>query len=365
MYLAIRLIREKRGTKFYVAWILSTSLVYLWFLVVKIHLFDDFPALYRIFQPVFFLGPPCLFLHFVTKLKMRIKPIDYVIHLIPVVVSVFITAKVVIYQLPLFNSQIKHFQLQIDNYQYVNDGMIFHTEAIMHALRLLFTMVYFTIIHRLINQSTNERLKDYWIRIFLPIRINVILMFIVFVLPVLLKIVFQLQYPQYYLIIPSMMIATFLFFWHVLMSIKNLENSIELPVEETRKDLPQQVLLANIPVELMNAINQIYNEKMYLNPIFGIQDIAPNHGYNDQKFSHEFNKYLPFTFTSFVNYLRLKYYKDNHNDKFSVEANISNAGFNSRASYYQWLKREEKLDTILQPYLSLLDQSYNPVTPTD
>ena len=98
--------------------------------------------------------------------------------------------------------------------------------------------------------------------------------------------------------------------------------------------------------------------------MLGIGKIATVFGSTEEKFSLFFNNTIPFSFTSYINYLRIIHYENSSNNKFSKEANIINAGFNTRASYYQWEKRKSKLAGQINPILASFDQPSQPQTPS-
>lgn len=289
---------------------------------------------------------------------------DYHIHFIPFLVSIATTVRVVLCQQPQFSRQIIHFQNQINDFHYINQTIPFYSEAIMHVIRIGLTVLYFGLITVRIRKYGDPTLLDIWNRIFFPVRISAFLMVTTFVIPIILKMGFKWAYPEYFVIVPSMIISTFMFFWHVLMSIRNISTTVitidhsNTTTIATPQNATQLEILANVPEKLLSAITSIYVDKLYLNPMFGIGDVAEKHGFDNQKFSLEFNKHLPFTFTSYVNYLRLKYHIAHANEKFSVEANILTAGFNSRASYYQWVKRKDKLDSVLAAYVEAIAAKY-------
>jgi hypothetical protein len=289
-----------------------------------------------------------------------IRLYDYLIHFIPFLVSIATTVRVVLYQQPQFSRQIIHFQNQINDFNYAIQTIPFYSEAIMHVIRIGLTVLYFGLITVRIRKYGDPTLSDIWNRLFLPVRINVFLVVSTFVVPIILKMGFKWAYSEYFMIVPTMIISTFLFFWHVLMSIRNISTTaITVDHSNTTTIATPQIatqvdILANVPEKLLSAITSIYIDKLYLNPMFGISDVAEKHMFDNQKFSLEFNKHLPFTFTSYVNYLRLKYHITHSNDKFSVEANILTAGFNSRASYYQWVKRKDNLDNVLAAYVEAI-----------
>jgi transcriptional regulatory protein LevR len=78
---------------------------------------------------------------------------------------------------------------------------------------------------------------------------------------------------------------------------------------------------------------------------------------SEHKFSKDFNDDIPFSLSSYINYLRLLHFEKNEQPHFTKEANIFNAGFNTRASYYQWEKRKRKLSLQIDPILDYFQQT--------
>lgn len=90
--------------------------------------------------------------------------------------------------------------------------------------------------------------------------------------------------------------------------------------------------------------NIIKNQKLYLNPNFGLPDLAKETNLNESYLSHIFNKDSSINFTSYINRLRVKEAKKllKHIDykEYTIVAIALEAGFNSKSAFYTNFKKE-------------------------
>jgi AraC-like DNA-binding protein len=160
---------------------------------------------------------------------------------------------------------------------------------------------------------------------------------------------------RYYFINGTTLLSASFLFWHILLVMKDLEN----PESIFRGAYKTPIPIIHVPEKTLFILKQIHEQKMYQNPLLSVATVASKFSMTEEKFAAEFNNNIPFSFSSYINYLRLINFEKNSNSNYSKEANILNAGFNTRASYYQWEKRQNKLAQQIDPILQNFEQISN------
>ena len=224
-------------------------------------------------------------------------------------------------------------------------------------MRSLLALIYVIIIDKELKKAQNQKINESWRRIFKPIRINVYLVIAILVPHQILRAIFHSDIGNFFFLNAIVIIAAFMFFKHVVLLLKDLESSNSIFKMQETATSPT----LDIPEKSLFILHQIYKEQLYLDPLLSIGKVASIFATTEEKFSLLFNNTIPFSFSSYINYLRLMHYEDSSNNKFSKEANIINAGFNSRASYYQWEKRMGKLANQINPILEAINHKSEPV----
>jgi AraC-like DNA-binding protein len=204
----------------------------------------------------------------------------------------------------------------------------------------------------MLKNKPNTHLKKSWDVIFRPFRMSVYFIGIILFAQLIADYIFPLEMSDYFFINPVMSFSAIMFFWHLSLLLKDLENPESIFRSENKSPTPNQ----NIPSQTLFILKQIYEQKMYENPLLSVGSVASTFDMSEEKFSTEFNDNTPFSFSSYINYLRLINYEKNSNSNFSKEANILNAGFNNRVSYYHWEKRRNKLAQQIDPILKNIEQ---------
>ena len=358
LYASSRLIALKKTHALYVVWLFSHSIMFLMYFFIQNGTFDSHPFLYRTFTPLYFIAPACLYLFFVSINKDKKIGNLVWIHSSPVIVlSIIAFIQVYFYREHLLNN-IKEIQAQIHNPNQPYIHSPFRLEKLLFAIRSILAVFYVRMIDKLLPREKNNQLNQSWYRIFKPIRINVYLVLSVFIPHQIIQYLFQIDIGQFYFINLIIIVAAFMFFWHLLLLLKDFES----PNSIFKMRHVEKPAALNIPEKSLFILHQIYQEKLYLDPMLSIGKVANKFGIAEEKFSLLFNNTIPFSFSSYINYLRLLNFKNISNDKFSKEANIANAGFNSRASYYQWEKRQQKLAIQINPFLESILHKGSPIS---
>ena len=364
IYAVTRLITLHKTHAFYLIWLTSHSVMFLMYLALKTGTFDAYPILYRSMSPLYFFAPASLYLFFSKLIHSHKTRWEYFLHLLPAIIILTIT----IIEISLYHDHIivniKSFQAQIQNPTHESVQNPFKLEKVLFALRSIIGLIYIRLIHRALKKEIPSPIEDSWQRVFQPIRINIYIVVAFLVPTVLLKEIFQLGNGKFLIINAVVVFAAFMFFKHIHLLLRDLDKPNSIFKSQAQEVNSRSTHTIDIPEKSLFILHQIYKDQLYLDPMLGIGKIATVFGSTEEKFSLFFNNTIPFSFTSYINYLRIIHYENSSNDKFSKEANIINAGFNTRASYYQWEKRKPKLAGQINPILASFDQPSQPQTPS-
>jgi hypothetical protein len=336
--------------------------MFLMYFALKTRTFDEYPFLYRSLSPLYFFAPASLYLFFNTLIHNHKSRWEYLLHLLPAIVIFAVTLTEIYYYHTNVIDTLKSFQAQIQNPNHDIAESPFKLEKVLFALRSIIALIYIRQIHKALKKKPYGAIHDSWQQVFQPIRINIYIVVAFLVPTILINEIFQLGNGKFMIINAVVVFAAFMFFKHVHLLLQDLEkpNSIfksQVVSHTTTKSL-------DIPEKSLFILHQIYKDQLYLDPVLSIGKIATIFGSTEEKFSLFFNNTVPFSFTSYINYLRITHFEQHSNDKFSKEANIINAGFNSRASYYQWEKRKSKLAGQINPVLESFNYTSQPQTPS-
>ena len=352
IYASIRLNSINKTHKYYIFWLFATALMFLEYCFVRMSIFDTIPILYRIISPMFFLSPLSIYLYFGFLLK-KSPPKRLIIHLIPFFISLTLTLKTVIFHPNTILVDVKAIQLQWLKLNHGYVGTPFEIEQLMFAFRSAIFLFYFILITRELSKSHQLELTATLKRIFLPIKINAYMVCLVLIPSQIMARIFNIGFNHFYLINGVILASCVMFLWHILMLLRNFEeaNSIFKIKPEAISDLP------DISEKSLFQLKQIYDSALYLDPMLSVEKVANIVKSSEHKFSKDFNDDIPFSLSSYINYLRLLHFEKNEQPHFTKEANIFNAGFNTRASYYQWEKRKRKLSLQIDPILDYFQQT--------
>ena len=366
IYAVTRLITLHKTHAFYLIWLTSHSLMFLMYFALKTGTFDAYPILYRSMSPLYFFAPASLYLFFSTLIHNHKTRWEYFLHLLPAIIILTIT----IFETTLYHNHVigtlKSFQAQIQNPTHESVQNPFKLEKVLFALRSIIGLIYIRLIHGALKKKTQTHgaIHDSWQRVFQPIRINIYIVVIFLVPTILIKEIFQIGNGKFVIINAVVVFAAFMFFKHIHLLLRDLEKPNSIFKSQAQEVHNRTTQTLDIPEKSLFILHQIYKDQLYLDPMLGIGKIATVFGSTEEKFSLFFNNTVPFSFTSYINYLRILHFEQHSNDKFSKEANIINAGFNSRASYYQWEKRKSKLAGQINPVLESFNHPSQPQTPS-
>ena len=350
IFLFSRLLLLWRTHGFYLAWLLSDSIMMLMFFFVRNGTFDEHPFTYRAFSPLFAIGPGFLFLFFISIHNIQKSKLSLLLHWLPVIILIPYTFLTVY----IFNDdsllRTSEFQSQIlfPHYDYTNAP--YRIEEVLYIIRTVLAIIYVGIIEREFPKKDSHVITAQLRRLFEPVRKHSIIVFAISIIYLITRLSPNLKLSPYYSINLIFILGGFMFMWHIILVLKDIENPNSIfriqPV-----DAPVQL---KINEESQFILKQIYLQNLYLDPLLSVEKVAREFGMSEEKFSLQFNNNIPFSFSSYINYLRMLHFDKYSIKKYSKEANIKNAGFNNRVSYYHWEKRKNKLGLQIDPILSVL-----------
>lgn len=363
MYATTRLSVLRKTHVFYMIWLISHSVMFLMYFFLKIGTFDNHPFIYRAFSPIYFFAPGSLYLFFINLSGNPKSTLKYLLHLSPVIImTIFVFIKVYFFSDSLFTN-INAFQQQIRFPSHTVFVDTFQIEQMLFSLRSAFALIYVILIDKELKKLQNHKIYESWESIFKPIRINVYLVMAILLPHQILRLIFHVDMGNFIFLNLITILAAFMFWRHLQLLLKDFENPHSIFRQQSKQ--PDTNPSLDIPKKSLFILHQIYKDQLYLDPMLSIGKAATVFDSTEEKFSLFFNNTIPFSFTSYINYLRIIHYENSSNDKFSKEANIINAGFNTRASYYQWEKRKPKLAVQINPIiLASFDQPSQPQTPS-
>jgi AraC-like DNA-binding protein len=89
--------------------------------------------------------------------------------------------------------------------------------------------------------------------------------------------------------------------------------------------------------------NHIIEEKLYLDPLLGMESVASDLGMSKSYFSKLVNSYSSYNFSDFINSLRVeqakKFLSDNEFSQYTIVAIGLECGFNSKSTFYSAFKK--------------------------
>jgi YesN/AraC family two-component response regulator len=146
-----------------------------------------------------------------------------------------------------------------------------------------------------------------------------------------------------------------MYFWHLSLLLKDLENSnsiFRLPSAKSNAN-------PNIPKESLLILQYIYLERVYKDNNLSIEKVAKKMEIPIFNLGQIFGTSIPFSFSSYINHLRLLEYEKGFNSKLDKTSNALNAGFNSLSAYYYWESRKEVISRQINPILDWIDNNHD------
>lgn len=108
----------------------------------------------------------------------------------------------------------------------------------------------------------------------------------------------------------------------------------------------------------LNVLRKIYYEKLYLDPLLSLNSVSFKLNLPSELLAKLFRDEIPFTFSAYINYLRIMDYENNSNTKFDKNSSLKEFGFNSRSTYYYWHKRMDRISNQISPAIDLFIEQH-------
>jgi len=313
------------------------------------------PILLEVFTTIFYLSSGFLYISITIISDNKKSMKHYLLALSPLILIGFIKIVILGIYYDNIDDRVNLYNISINTSSKVFNKDAFQTEKILFLCRHIVTAIYLQVIGKMLRGQANVDFKKSWEVIFKPFRLSVYFIGLILLAQLIADKIFRLEMSDYFFINTVMSFSALMYFWHLTLLLKDLENS-ESVFRGGRKLL---IPTTQLPEKTVFILKQIYEQKMYENPLLSVGSIANKFNMSEEKFAAEFNNNTPFSFLSYINYLRLINFEKNSNSNYSKETNILNAGFNTRASYYQWEKRRNKLAQLIDPILSNIEQLAN------
>lgn len=351
-YTSYRLYSIRRKHLFYITWLILESCFFFCYFLLKNEMQFLSPILLEIFTTIFYLSSGFFYIS-ITVISNNKKSIQhYLLALSPLIIIGFIKIVILgIYHDHTYN-RIHLYNISINTSSFISFKDPFLMEKILFLFRHIVTAMYLQMIDRMLKNKPNVQINKSWEVIFRPFRMSVYFIGIIIFAQLTADNIFKWKMSDYFFINAVMSFSAIMYFWHLSLLLKDLEN----PESIFRGGHKPIIPLTQLPEKTLFILKQICEQKMYENPLLSVASIANKFNMSEEKFAAEFNNNSPFSFSSYINYLRLINFEKNSKSNYSKETNILNAGFNSRVSYYQWEKRRNKLAQQIDPILRNIEQ---------
>jgi len=332
-------------------WLLLESCFFFCYFLLKNEMQILNPILLEIFTTIFYLSSGFLYIS-ITVISNNKKSIQhYLLALSPLLIIGFIKIVILGIYHDYTDDRVHLYNININTSSVISFKDPFQMEKILFLCRHIVTAVYLRIIDRMLKNKPNTHLKKSWDVIFRPFRMSVYFIGVILFAQLIADYIFALEMSDYFFINAVMSFSAIMYFWHLSLLLKDLENPESIFRSGNKSPIPN----LHIPTQTLFILKQIHEQKMYENPLLSVGSVASKFDMSEEKFAAEFNNNTIFSFSSYINYLRLINFEKNSNSNYSKETNILNAGFNTRVSYYQWEKRRNKLAQQIDPILKNIE----------
>ena len=351
LYTFSRLYVIRQTHLFYIIWLLIQSCMFFCYFLMKneIHLFN--PIVYEIFTPIFYLAPGFLYLFFTVISDSQKSIKQYSLALLPIItISIIKIVLLCLYYDKIFD-RIHLYQIHINSSSSGIAKIPFQMEKILFLCRNIMTIIYLQIIDKALKQNPDSHLYRSWDVIFKPFRLSVYFIVALLFVQIITHNIFQWDMSDYIFINSIISFAAVMYFWHLSLILKDLENSNSIFKLSSAKPNTDP----NIPQKSLLILRYIYLEQIYKDPTLNIEKVAKKMGSPNVNLGQIFSTTIPFSFSSYINHLRLLEYEKGFNSKLDKSSNVLNAGFNSLSAFYYWESRKEVNSKTITPILEWID----------
>jgi hypothetical protein len=353
LYTLSRLYSIRQTHLFYILWLLIQSCMFFCYFLMKneIQLFN--PIFYEIFTPIFYLAPGFLYLFFTVISDSQKPTTQYILALLPIIIIAIIKIVLLWLYYDKISDRVHLYQIHINTSSAAIAKIPFQMEKILFLFRNIVTIIYLQIIDKALKKNPDAHLHRSWDVIFKPFRLSVYFIVALLLAQIITHNIFQWDMGDYIFINSIISFAAVMYFWHLSLLLKDLENSnsiFRLPIGIPIKN-------PNIPQKSMSILQYIYLERIYKDPNLSIEKVAEKMGNPDVNLGQIFGTTIPFSFSSYINHLRLLEYEKGFNTRFDKTSNALNAGFNSLSAFYYWESRKEVTSKQINPVLEWIDMN--------
>jgi hypothetical protein len=351
LYTLSRLYALKQTYWFYILWLLIQSCMFFCYFLVKNenHLFN--PIFYEIISPIFYLAPGFLYLFFMVISDSQKSTMQYILTLLPIItIAIFKVVLLWLYY-DKISERVLLFKIHINTNSATIAKIPFQIEQILFLCRNILAIIYIIIIDKSLKKNPNTHLRRTWDVIFKPYRINVYFIIALMIAQFITRKIFLCEIGAYIFINSIICFAATMYFWHLSLLLKDLENSNSI----FRLPSAKSIANPNIPQESLLILQYIYLERVYKDNNLSIEKVAKKMEIPNFNLGQIFGTSIPFSFSSYINHLRLLEYENGFNSKLDKTSNAINAGFNSLSAYYYWESRKEVISKQINPILDWID----------
>jgi AraC-like DNA-binding protein len=360
-YASFRLYPMRRTHLFYIMWLVLESSILLFYFLLKNEINFLNPIFLEIFSTIFYLSSGFLYIA-ITIISNNKKTIThYIVALSPLLLFAFIKVAILVTYYDDTFERVQLYNISINTNSVAFAKNQFQIEKIIFAFLHIVSAIYMVMIGKMLKKQSNAHLNQSWEVIFKPFRINVYFIGFLMIAQIFIEKVFHCAIPDYFFINLVITIAAIMHFWHISLLLKDLENSDSIFKHPTVKPIKNP----GFPQKSIDILQYIYLEKMFTDNTLSLEKVADTIGIPDVKLAKIFSTTIPFTFSTYINYLRLLEYEKLFNSKLDKISNVRNVGFNSIAAFYYWESKKMAISEQINPILEWIDHQETAKIPNE
>jgi len=311
------------------------------------------PITLEIFVSLFYLASGFLYIS-ITVISDNKKSIKYyLLAMSPLIIIGIIKVVIIGLYHDQINERVHIYNIGVNNSSTMFAKNPFLLEKFFFLCRHIVTAIYLLMIGKMLKKQSNAHFNKSWDVIFRPFRVSVYFIGLLFLAQLSADKIFHWEMKDYFFLNSVISFAAIMHFWHLSLLLKDLENSNSI----FRLPAAKSVANPNIPQKSLSILQYIYSERIYIDNNLSIEKVAKEMGIPETNLIELFGTTIPFTFSGYINYLRLLEYEKEFNSKFDKTSNLRNVGFNSIAAFYYWESRKEVVSKQIDPILEWIDMN--------
>jgi len=357
LYTVSRLYAIRQTHIFYILWLLSTSLSFFGYLLMKNKIHEINPLFHETIILLFHISPGFLYLFFIKISNSSKTWKHHLLLLLPVFIIIALKAISLWLNYDSIYGRVNLFQFHINTNSAPPSKIAFKIEKLITLTRTALMIFYLSYIHKELKSNSNVHLFRSWTVIFKPIKIFLFgTVFIIFS-HWIIQVIFQCDTGEFFFIHIMFSFAAIMNVWHSSLIIKDLEKSnsiFKAPSSQTNTD-------TQIPQISLAILEFIYQERIYIDSTLSIENVAEKMGSKSDNIRTIFATTIPFSYSTYINYLRLLEYEKGFNSKFDKTSNALNAGFNSLSAFYYWESKRNAIAKQINPIIEHINKDKNAI----